>query len=271
MWRRLQRLPLPLRRTLHRMLKSLPVSAWDQLIDLSRPAWPRGRQDALNGEKVYKLAEVIALDDLRSVYYYLVSQWKKPAEDAVIGAAEPVTVWQRTTELPPALAQASFSDGSGRLEELVMFLDLITYLPDDILVKVDRAAMGVSLETRVPLLDHRVVEFVWRLPVTMKLRAGRTKQVLREVLYRYVPQELVERPKMGFGVPIEQWLRGPLRAWAEDLLAEARLRREGFFHPAPIRRKWAEHLAGKCNCAYDLWSVLMFQAWLEDKSQHSGL
>jgi asparagine synthase (glutamine-hydrolysing) len=148
-------------------------------------------------------------------------------------------------------------------EHWMMAIDAQTYMPDDILVKVDRAAMANSLETRVPLLDHRVVELAWRLPLHMKIRDGQSKWVLRQVLYRHVPRELIERPKKGFSIPLGEWLRGPLSDWADTLLNGNRLQKEGFFNPAPIQKVWRDHLYGGRDHSTQLWSILMFQAWLE--------
>jgi asparagine synthase (glutamine-hydrolysing) len=201
---------------------------------------------------MFRLAEVLTVRNPEELYRQLASYWNFPTE-VVLNAKE----------LPALLTQSSdwarLADASQRM----MFLDLATYLPDDILVKVDRASMGVSLEARVPLLDHRVVQFAARLPLCMKIRSGQGKWLLRQVLYRYVPRELVERPKMGFSVPIEDWLRGPLRDWAQGLLNQDRLRREGFFRAEPIGKLWAEHLSGQRNWHGHLWNVLMFQAWRE--------
>jgi asparagine synthase (glutamine-hydrolysing) len=145
----------------------------------------------------------------------------------------------------------------------MLWLDLVGYLPDDILTKVDRAAMSTSLETRVPFLDRAVFDFAWRLPLSMKLHHGSTKWLLRQVLYRHVPKELVERPKMGFGFPIGPMLLGPLRPWAEDLLGQRRLEDQGLLDPAPIRRAWQQHLDGRRDVAHELWDVLALQAWLD--------
>ena len=185
--------------------------------------------------------------------FALVSEWTSP-EDVVLNGKEPPTLLSERNLWP------SIDDNVARM----MALDTLTYLPDDILAKVDRASMGISLEVRVPLLDHRVVEFAARLPLFMKIRDGQGKWLLRQILYKYVPKTLLERPKMGFGVPIDTWLRGPLRDWAESLLDERRLRAEGILNPLPIRKKWAEHLSGKHNWQYELWDVLMFEAWLEE-------
>jgi asparagine synthase (glutamine-hydrolysing) len=200
-----------------------------------------------------KLAEILCANSFDAFYLGLISHWKKP-DRVVCNAQEPADLANRP-EIWPHL-QAS--------TQRMMYLDLATYLPDDILVKLDRASMGVSLEGRVPFVDdYRVVEFAWRLPLRLKIRKGQGKWILRQVLYRYVPKELVERPKRGFSVPIDAWLRGPLREWAASLLDPARLRQEGFFDPRPIQVKWEQHQNGSRNWRYDLWDVLMFQAWLE--------
>jgi asparagine synthase (glutamine-hydrolysing) len=206
------------------------------------------------GNKLHKAAGVLASRSPDALYRSVVSQWHDP-ESVVIGGYEPPTLLEGDA---PALK------GLNSIQRM-MALDMLTYLPDDILVKVDRAAMGVSLETRAPLLDHRVVEFAWNLPQTMKLCDGKTKWVLRQVLCRHVPEALIDRPKMGFAVPIGAWLRGPLRDWAESLLDGARLSREGFFQLDAIRIKWTEHLSGRYNWEYHLWDVLMFQAWMEQQ------
>jgi asparagine synthase (glutamine-hydrolysing) len=248
-WHKLSRLPLPLRRLLARAITAVPPGAWDKLAG----GLPMSRV----GDKLHKGAALLGSRNVADLYRGMVSHWTDPAS-VVLGATDPATV---LTGLAPAFK------GLGDVERM-MALDMLSYLPDDILAKVDRAAMGVSLETRVPFLDHRVVEFAWSLPLAYKLRGGVTKWPLRQVLYRHVPRELIERPKMGFGVPIDHWLRGPLRDWAETLLAEPRLRAEGYFNPEPIRRKWVEHLSGQRNWQYHLWDVLMFQAWLEQQRSH---
>lgn len=254
LWHKLSAVPLPLRRALAWGLTRLSPQRLNRLAAYI----PAAQRWANVGEKLHKGAGVMAAGSAAELYRGMVSQWTDPA-NVVLGGAEPAML---LTGLQPALA------GLNDVERM-MALDMLTYLPDDILTKVDRAAMGVSLETRVPFLDHRVVEFAWRLPMQYKLRyennSYTTKWALRQVLFRHVPRALIDRPKMGFGVPIDSWLRGPLKDWAEDLLSESRLKREGYFNPVPIRHKWAEHLSGQRNWQHQLWCVLMFQAWLAEQ------
>ena len=253
LWQKLSLLPAGSRRLAARGLTAISPPSWNALLGPVQGLLPGSLRQANLGDKLHKAAGVLAAGSVDALYLGLVSHWDDPAS-IVIGGTEPPTL---LTSNAPAL------DGLDDIQRM-MALDALTYLPDDILVKVDRAGMGVSLETRVPFLDHRVVEFAWTLPQSMKLRDGVGKWVLRQVLYRHVPKELIDRPKMGFGVPIGDWLRGPLRDWAEELLDESRLRREGYFHPALIRQKWAEHLSGARSWQYHLWDVLMFQAWWEE-------
>ena len=237
----------------------LSAAQWNRLLARFMTLLPDRYRYAMPGEKLHKLALVLAASDPEDIYRELTSQWRSPAS-VVLSGSEPATV-------------ATARNGWATLSDFthhMMFLDLISYLPDDILVKVDRAAMGVSLETRVPMLDHQVVEFAWRLPLSMKIRGRQGKWLLRQVLYKFVPRNLIERPKLGFDGPIGDWLRGPLREWAESLLAEARLRREGFFDATLVRNKWAEHVAGRHDWWESLWTVLMFQAWLQAENVHSN-
>jgi asparagine synthase (glutamine-hydrolysing) len=248
LWDKLQRVPKPLRRAAAAAITAVSPARWDAL----------GRLLALPhlGNQMHKGSGVLSSDSAENIYWQLVSHWNKN-DDVVLDHRELVRF-----SLP---LQANLKGLSS--VERMMALDLIGFLSDDILTKVDRAAMGVSLETRVPMLDHRVVDFAWSLPLDYKLRGGVTKWPLREVLQRYVPRALIERPKMGFGMPLDHWLRGPLRDWVENLISESRLSQEGFFNPAPIRKKWAEHLSGHRNWQHHIWDVLMFQAWLENQKK----
>jgi asparagine synthase (glutamine-hydrolysing) len=245
-WGKVSRVPRPLRQLAASVITSVSPGAWNKV----------GRLLSMYrlGDKLHKGAALLGSRSVSDLYRGIVSHWSDPGS-VVMGATEPASM---------SSGAAADLPGLGDVERM-MALDMLSYLPDDVLVKVDRAAMGVSLETRVPMLDHRVVEFAWSLPLSYKLREGVTKWPLRQVLYRHVPRELIERPKMGFGVPIDHWLRGPLRDWAETLLADTRLRREGFLDPAPIRQKWHEHLSGQRNWQHHIWDVLMFQAWLEEQ------
>ena len=252
-WKKLRKLPLHLRQTLAWICNHAPGHALDYI---QRGVLPKRLRVSKLADRLPKLAEVLAHRDGQFFYRELVSHAKNP-DQIVLGAKEPDTILSRPGQLPNLPG----------LRECMMYMDMITYLPDDILTKVDRASMAISLEARVPLLDHRVVEFAWRVPTNYKYNNGQGKWLLRQVLYRYLPRELVDKPKMGFGVPIEHWLRGPLREWAEGLLDEKLLRDEGYFDPKPIRNMWEEHVSGKRRWHYYLWDVLMFQAWLAESKK----
>jgi asparagine synthase (glutamine-hydrolysing) len=238
--------PRPLRGASAAALRALAPQTWNRLFGFVPAAW----RPALPGDKLHKITTLLDNPQPDAIYRRLVSQWERPEEVAAAGREPRGPMWD------PTLAH-DFPDLVPRMQ----LLDMITYLPDDILTKVDRATMAVGLEGRVPLLDHRVVAYSWSLPLEFKLRGGRSKWLLRQVLDRYVPRSLTDRPKMGFGVPIDAWLRGPLREWAESLLAPARLASDGFVRVEPVRRAWREHLEGSRNWQYPLWTVLMLQAW----------
>jgi len=249
-WNRIAWLPPVLRQTIGSCIQKYPVEAWDKLSFML----PANHGITRLGDKAHKLAyrmkTVTSLDDL---YKSLVTEWPQNI-DLVIG----------DNHLPTQLDNQELVAGIRDAEHRMMLWDTLTYMPGDILTKVDRAAMAVSLETRIPFLDHRVVELAWRFPLDMKIRGGQGKHILRQVLYKYVPKELIERPKAGFAIPVGQWLRGPLRDWAEALLDEKRLSIEGYFHPARIREVWRQHLSQTHDWTARLWVVLMFQAWLEE-------
>jgi asparagine synthase (glutamine-hydrolysing) len=247
-WRAARPVPPSLRRGVGGTLRRIPPGAVESVAARLPGRW----QVRLPSNKVAKLGRVLEAPSVDAAYLALVSHWEDPV--SLVPGATPTTAskgnGQTAAGDPDVMAQ-------------LMRTDLVTYLPDDILTKVDRAAMAVSLETRTPFLDRGVLEAAWRLPPTTKRRDGTAKWMLRQILYRHVPQSLVDRPKMGFGVPIGSWLRGPLRPWAEDLLSEAALRRHGLLHPEPIRQAWDLHQAKRRDLSSELWNVLMLQAWLE--------
>ena len=249
-WLRL--VPGALRRGATRAIRRWSPEQWDRGFGVATGGGRRTLPWALSGDRLYKLADVLDNGSDRAMYLDLVSHWRDPSQ-VVRGGHEAATI---LTE-PDRWATV---DG---LLPWMMYMDLVSYLPDDILVKVDRSSMNVSLESRAPYLDHTIVEFAWRLPLEMRVRGGEGKWILKQVLYRYVPKSMLGRPKMGFGVPLGAWLRGPLRGWAEALLEPKRLEKEEYFNSESITRKWMEHQAGTRNWQYLLWDILMFQAWLQ--------
>lgn len=253
LWNRLQMIPQPLRKAMAAGIAAISPDAWDKIAGLV-PIKGSALRSMRIGDRLHKASNVLSSQTIGNLYLGLVSHWQDP-EDIVLNSKEHPTHLRGKSD--------AFQD-FGAVERM-MALDTVTYLPDDIMAKVDRAAMSVSLETRVPFLDHRLVEFAWTLPPRVKMRDGQGKWALRQVLYRHVPQSLIDRPKMGFGVPLAEWLRGPLKPWAEELLDPAALARDGYFDASKIREKWLEHCTGSRNWAYLLWDVLMFQAWLKNE------
>ena len=265
LWRPWARLSPVARQSGARAMKCLRPQAWGHGVTAVPSAWrPAAQAVSALGDRLCKAAGVFEAPDASEFYRRLLSQW--PGEESlVLGGAD--------AAVPDELAYGLDADGmplpgwawsgdDGFVHQM-MATDMQVYLPDHVLAKVDRAAMAAGLETRVPMLSPRVMELAWRMPMEFKLRGGESKWVLREVLSRYVPRSLTERPKKGFGVPLGPWLRGPLRDWAEPLLAPGRLAEEGYLRPEPITRKWTEHQEGSHDWGFQLWNVLMFQAWLE--------
>lgn len=245
-WGKMRRWPKTIRRLAASLLSGVPPSIWPHVLKVL------AMHHRTPADKIMKIAAFLREESPGEIYRSLVSHWQEPAL-VVMGGVEPPTALMDGDRIIDRLGFAT----------AMMYLDQITYLPDDILVKVDRASMGVSLEVRAPLLDYRLAEFTAALPLDQKIREKKGKHLLRKILCRYVPRECIERPKMGFEMPIGDWLRADLREWAEELLSETRLRNDGYFNPLPVRKKWAQHITGKRNWQFHLWDILMFQAWLE--------
>lgn len=250
-WRRASHVPVPLRRAIGAALTLLPSAAWDRLILPLGSILPTRIRPFSPGDRIHKLGRLLAAHDADDLYRRMVTHWAKPP---LSGRVNPI--------VPDSWALPPMTDDG--LVQRMMLSDFCGYLPDDVLVKLDRAGMAVSLETRVPFLNHELVEFAWRLPVNLKIREGKGKWILRQVLARYLPRPLFERPKMGFAIPIDAWLRGPLREWAEAMLDSGRLGAHGLLDTAAVRSCWLEHVSRGRQRQVQLWDVLMFQAWYEE-------
>lgn len=268
-WSRLAWLPYPARQALSALILSVPALGWDALSRSVNALKPASKNITRAGDRAHKLAARLGgVHNLDELFKSLVSEWQDPAQVVKLAGGESgdqISVFLR--EPASMLSDPWPAEGVEQQQLRMMYRDSMTYLPDDILCKVDRAAMATSLETRVPFLDHRVAELAWRMPLDMKIRNGQGKWALRQILYKYVPKNFFERPKAGFAIPVGQWLRGPLKDWAESLIDEKRLEVEGYFYPKPIRDKWAQHLSGRFDHTASLWTVLMFQSWLESNSR----
>jgi len=255
-WKKLSAIPVGIRRAASHAMTTISPSRWNQILAPAIKALPKRLSVALPGDKIHKIAGVLSRENSLDLFRGLVSQIDPPL----------IHHGDRTA---PLLGLEEWPIRADLIHQM-MAVDTMTYLPGDILVKVDRATMAHSLESRMPFLDHRVVEFAWKLPLDLKLREGQSKWVLRQVLNRYVPEHLFDRPKMGFGIPLGEWLRGPLKEWASDLLSPAKIRRSGYLDPHYVATLWDEHLSGERNWQYGLWNILMLQAWLEQEQKPSS-
>jgi asparagine synthase (glutamine-hydrolysing) len=252
LWKHMKRLPRPIRSGVGRGFGALPAATWNGIA----AALPASRRPPHFGTKVQKAFRTMArASTVDTVFSTFLDEWSASPSPVIGGAGVP--------------GQCAFDmDAGAEAPDAVrmMYCDAVSYLPDDILCKVDRAAMSVSLETRVPFLDHRVAAVAARIPIEMKIRGGSGKHILRQLLYREAPRQLFERPKAGFGIPVGEWIRGPLRGWAEELLDAGRLREDGFFDPVIVHRRWQQHLGGQSDSTHAIWSILMFQAWRQQQT-----
>ena len=251
-WRTLRYIPFPLRRIIVKFIQIFPISSWDSFYYYCETFLPKYLRINSPGLKLQKLSELINTNSLFELYLSLISSWQSP---------ENIILNSNSIETNYPFKNLKLNDYHHEL----MYMDSINYLPNDILVKLDRAAMASSLETRLPFLDHRLIEFSWRIPLGMKLRNKKSKWLLRQVLKRYLPENLIDRPKAGFSVPIAGWLRGPLKSWAENLMDDKLIESQGYFSVIPIKKKWQEHLSGKQDWSQQLWTILIFQSWLQRK------
>jgi len=253
-WANFNRLPKQIRHSFGKFLISFSPSLWDKCFNKVKYILPKDLRFTSVGDKAHKLAEVLFQDTQREFYTTLCSHWKNP-DNVVLGSKEYSSLISNENE---------WLESDNFIEQM-MAMDTRTYMADDILVKVDRAAMACSLETRIPMLSKNVVQFAWSLPIEQRIKEGKGKWPLRQVLYKYVPEHLIERPKHGFGIPIGGWLRDPLYEWSSDLLSEESLLNSGYLNPKPIIKMWKEHSNGTKNWQYHLWDVLMFENWLKDQ------
>ncbi len=254
LWEKLENKPVILKKIFKGVINSFSPSTWNSIFSRLNFVLPKAMKQTMPGDKLAKLSSVLASENKKEFYYNLTSWWQR-TDTLVKEAKEPRTLLNSFSKWP------DIED----FTQLMQFMDMKTYLTDDILTKVDRSSMGASLEARAPLLDREVLRFSWKIPLEMKIQPHSGKIILKKMLARYLPEYIFDRPKSGFGLPLDQWLRSDLSDWANDLLSADRLRKQDYFNVGAVKKAWNDHLAGKCNMQYHLWNILMFQAWLENE------